>query len=73
MNVQKCFLYTESYYFGTAPDPLPISMQDGDVIALVSGVNLPLVLRPVDGGYRLINLVETLRIVLRRRITGEPR
>ena len=54
---RKTFFRTGKAYFGTAPDPLPDSMQAGDVIALVSGLELPLVLRPVDGGYRLITHV----------------
>ena len=56
-NSLKCFFYTENRYFGTAPDPLPESMQAGDVIALVSGLEMPLMLRSVEGGYRLITHV----------------
>ncbi|KAJ8118188.1 hypothetical protein OPT61_g794 [Boeremia exigua] len=52
---QKCFFYTEKTYFGTAPDPLPDSMQAGDVIVLISGLGMPLLLRRVEGGYRLIS------------------
>lgn len=53
-NSLKCFFYTENRYFGTAPDPLPESMQVGDAIALISGLEMPLVLRAADGGYKLI-------------------
>ncbi|KAF3044995.1 hypothetical protein E8E12_001349 [Didymella heteroderae] len=53
-NSLKCFFYTANNYFGTAPDPLPESMHAGDIIALVSGLEMPLVLRPVGIGYRLI-------------------
>lgn len=48
---KKCFFYTENGYFGTAPDPLPTSLQIGDKIAIISGVEMPLLLRPVEGGY----------------------
>jgi hypothetical protein len=53
-SANKCFFYTENHYFGTAPDPLPVSLDAGDQIAIVSGLELPLILRPVDGGYRFI-------------------
>jgi hypothetical protein len=53
-NSLKCFFYTENNYFGTTPDPLPVSMHAGDVIALVSGLEMPLVLRPVKGSYSLV-------------------
>lgn len=56
-NSLKCFFYTENRYFGTAPDPLPDSMKAGDVVALISGLEMPLVLRSVEGGYRLITHV----------------
>lgn len=54
---KKCFFYTENCYFGTAPDPLPMSMEAGDKVAIVSGLEMPLLLRPVeaDGGYKLIS------------------
>lgn len=51
---KKCFFYTEKGYFGTMADPLPVSVADGDVVAVVGGLGMPLVLRPFDGGYRLI-------------------
>lgn len=54
---QKCFFYTEKNYFGTSPDPLPESMQAGDMIAVVSGLEMPLLLRPFNGGYKLITHV----------------
>jgi hypothetical protein len=54
---QKCFFYTDNNYFGTAPDPLPDSIQAGDMVAVVSGLEMPLVLRPVEGGHRLISHV----------------
>ncbi|KAJ4992593.1 DNA repair helicase [Stagonosporopsis vannaccii] len=55
MCSRKCFFYTEKNYFGTAPDPLPDSMQAGDVIALISGLEMPMLLRRVEAGYRLIS------------------
>lgn len=55
MCSRKCFFYTEKNYFGTAPDPLPNSMQAGDVVALISGLEMPMLLRRVEGGYRLIS------------------
>ena len=51
---KKCFFYTEKGYFGTMADPLPTSVADGDVIAVVGGLGMPLVLRPCGEGYRLI-------------------
>lgn len=51
---KKTFFYTENQYFGTAPDPLPTSIQDGDRIALVGGLEMPLIVRLVEGGYRLV-------------------
>ena len=54
---KKCFFYTQNYYFGTAPDPLPTPVQSGDRIAVVSGLEMPLLLRPVEGGYRLLTHV----------------
>jgi hypothetical protein len=48
---KKCFFFTENTYFGTAPDPLPTSLQPGDKIAIISGLEMPLLLRPVEGGY----------------------
>jgi hypothetical protein len=56
-NSLKCFFYTENRYFGTAPDPLREPMQAGDCVALISGLEMPLMLRPVEGGYRLITHV----------------
>ncbi|OCK86903.1 HET-domain-containing protein [Cenococcum geophilum 1.58] len=50
----KCFFYTENNRFGTAADPLPESLGTGDKIAIVSGLEQPLVLKPVEGGYRLV-------------------
>jgi hypothetical protein len=54
---KKCFFYTERKYFGTAPDPLPVGMMEGDKIAIVSGLEMPLLLRPTGDGYRLITHV----------------
>lgn len=51
---KKCFFYTEKCYFGTAPDPLPTQVKAGDCIAVVGGLEMPLLLRPVEGGYRLL-------------------
>ncbi|CAO2656584.1 Nn.00g053870.m01.CDS01 [Neocucurbitaria sp. VM-36] len=53
----KCFFYTEHEYFGTAPDPLPVSILPDDKIVIVSGLEMPLVIRPVEGGYKLITHV----------------
>lgn len=53
----KCLFYTEREYFGTAPDPLPVSIQPDDKIVIVSGLEMPLVIRPVEGGYHLITHV----------------
>ncbi|KAL8856235.1 MAG: hypothetical protein Q9178_007152 [Gyalolechia marmorata] len=47
---RKCFFTTEEGYMGTAPD----FIQSGDCIALISGVCMPLVLRPVSDGFHLV-------------------
>ncbi|CAN9229777.1 unnamed protein product [Alternaria alternata] len=54
---KKCFFSTAKNYFGTAPDPLPVSMMEGDKIAIISGLEMPLLLRPVGDKYRLITHV----------------
>ena len=54
---KKCFFYTQNCYFGTAADPLPTPIQPDDKIAVVSGLEMPLLLRPVEGGYRLLTHV----------------
>jgi hypothetical protein len=49
----KVFFTTQSGYFGMAP----ASIQQGDAIVLISGLQTPLVVRPVDDGgneYRLL-------------------
>ena len=35
-------------------DPLPTPAKAGDAIAIVAGLEMPLLLRPVEGGYRLL-------------------
>ncbi|OCT54968.1 hypothetical protein CLCR_02818 [Cladophialophora carrionii] len=50
----KCFFHTKKGYFGLAPDPLPTPIRPGDVIAVVQGMEMPFLLRPVDGGYKLL-------------------
>jgi hypothetical protein len=54
---KKCLFYTQSGYFGTAPDPLPTPVEPGDKIAVIGGLGMPLLLRPVEGGYRLLTHV----------------
>ncbi|KAH7061758.1 heterokaryon incompatibility protein-domain-containing protein [Paraphoma chrysanthemicola] len=54
---KKCFFSTGNDYFGTAPDPLPVCMMPGDEIAIISGLEMPLLLRPIGDGYRLITHV----------------
>ncbi len=54
---KKCFFFTEKCYFGTAADPLPIPIETGDRIAVIRGLDMPLILRPVKGGYRLLTHV----------------
>ena len=54
---KNCLFYTRNYYFGTAPDPLPVSMMPGDEIAIIRGLEMPLLLRPVEGGYKVITHV----------------
>ncbi|RMZ86978.1 hypothetical protein DV736_g5791, partial [Chaetothyriales sp. CBS 134916] len=54
---KKCFFFTEKCYFGTAADPLPVSIVPGDKIAIVRGLEMPLALRRVEGGYKLLTHV----------------
>lgn len=54
---KRCFFFTENNYFGTIADPLPVSLEPGDKIAIVRGLELPLALRPIDGGYKLLTHV----------------
>jgi hypothetical protein len=54
---KKCFFFTENCHFGTAADPLPVSVEPGDKIAIVGGLDMPLALRTVEGGYRLLTHV----------------
>jgi len=54
MTGNKCFFRTENGYFGTAPDPASVSVNAGDKVAVVSGLAHPMLLRPVDGGYKLL-------------------
>ncbi|ETI23261.1 hypothetical protein G647_05060 [Cladophialophora carrionii CBS 160.54] len=53
----KCFFHTKKGYFGLAPDSLPTPISPGDVIAVVQGMEMPFLLRPVDGGYKLLSHV----------------
>jgi hypothetical protein len=47
----RCFFCTENGYFGTAPDN---RVQEGECIALVAHVGIPMVLRPEGRHFRLI-------------------
>ncbi|KAI4264995.1 MAG: hypothetical protein L6R38_009723 [Xanthoria sp. 2 TBL-2021] len=48
---RKCFFTTEEGYFGTGPDLI----QDGDRIAVIAGLCMPLVVRPMENGrFRLV-------------------
>lgn len=48
---RKCLFTTEKGYLGTGPELI----LDGDRIAVIAGVCMPLVLRPVEeGGFRLV-------------------
>lgn len=51
---KKRLFLTEKHYIGTAADPLPVPIEPDDRIAVVRGLHAPLVLRPVEGGYRLL-------------------
>jgi hypothetical protein len=62
---KKCFFFTENYYIGTAADPLPVPIEPGDRIAIVRGLEMPLALRPVEGGYRLLTHVYVHGIMYR--------
>ena len=56
-SAKKCLFRTENDYIGTASDPLPSRIRAGDKIALVSGLEMPLLLRPEQDGYKLITHV----------------
>ncbi|KAF2194327.1 hypothetical protein K469DRAFT_689338 [Zopfia rhizophila CBS 207.26] len=56
-SAKKCLFRTENDYIGTAPDPLPDRIRPGDKIAIVSGLEMPLLLRAERGGYKLITHV----------------
>ena len=57
MSEQKCFFRTAAGFFGTAPDPACVSVQAGDKVALIAGMAHPMLLRLVDGGYKLLTHV----------------
>ena len=46
----KCLFTTENGYFGTAPD----FVKPGDRIAVIAGISMPMILRPVETGYELV-------------------
>ncbi|KAL2158240.1 hypothetical protein VTH06DRAFT_4560 [Thermothelomyces fergusii] len=53
---KKSFFRTSNGFLGTAPDQTAEAMQPGDPIAVVAGLELPVVLRPDgEGGYRLVS------------------
>ncbi|KAF4463847.1 hypothetical protein FALBO_9335 [Fusarium albosuccineum] len=54
-SVKKCLFRTEGGYLGMAPDRFPGAMQAGDVIALVAGMEMPVVLRRVEGGFQYVS------------------
>ena len=55
-SVNKTFFRTGEGYFGTAPDGFPDPIRSDDVVAVVAGMAMPVVLRPVDSGrFRLIS------------------
>jgi hypothetical protein len=64
-SARKCFFSTAKNYFGTAPDPLPVSIIEGDKVALVNGLEMLLHLRPVGDRYKLITHVYVHRIMYR--------
>ena len=46
----KCLFTTERGYFGTAPD----FINPGDRVAVIAGLCMPMILRPVETGYELV-------------------
>jgi len=50
----KCFFLTEKARFGVTPDPSPVTVEAGDRIAVFGGMAQPFLLRPVEGGYRIL-------------------
>jgi hypothetical protein len=57
MNRSKSFFRAAKGYFGTAPDPPCVCVKAGDRVALISGLDHPVLLRPVKGGWRLLTHV----------------
>ncbi|KAN0106732.1 Heterokaryon incompatibility protein (HET) domain containing protein [Hyaloscypha variabilis] len=47
LNRGKCFFRTAEGYVGTAPDPACVRVEEGDAVAVVAGLNQPVLLRPV--------------------------
>ncbi|KAL2152727.1 hypothetical protein VTH82DRAFT_5911 [Thermothelomyces myriococcoides] len=51
----KAFIRTSRWFLGTVPDRMVETIQNGDLIAVIAGLNMPVVLRPDhNGGFRLI-------------------
>jgi hypothetical protein len=54
-SANKSFFRTEKGYFGLGPDRFPDSLKNGDKIALIGGLSMPVLLRAVEGRYRLVS------------------
>ncbi|KAK1828874.1 heterokaryon incompatibility protein-domain-containing protein [Podospora conica] len=53
---KKRFFRTSGGFLGTAPAYIPEAIQSEDCVAVVAGMAMPVVLRPVgDGGFRLVS------------------
>jgi hypothetical protein len=53
---KKAFYVTQKKYFGTAPDRISVSIEKDDRIAILAGLNVPVVLRPrPDGTYAFVS------------------
>ncbi|KAM0206625.1 hypothetical protein ACHAPA_004352 [Fusarium lateritium] len=54
-SAQKALFRTEGGYLGTAADGFSGSLQLGDKIALVAGLEVPVILRPIGNSFQLIS------------------
>ncbi|CAJ0542827.1 Ff.00g002730.m01.CDS01 [Fusarium sp. VM40] len=54
-SAQRALFHTEGGYLGTAPDEFSASLQVGDKIALISGLGVPVILRPAGNSFQLVS------------------
>ncbi|KAM0354803.1 hypothetical protein ACHAPU_000627 [Fusarium lateritium] len=54
-SAKKALFRTDGGYLGTAPDGSSDSLQIGDKVTLVAGMEVPVILRPVGSSFRLVS------------------